>query len=67
MLSVMKRSRRHETMMSSETGESLERSVRASKRWCALMVADDSLFIVGTSKADEACSIDFGSAFEDNF
>ena len=54
-------------MMSSEIGESLERSVRASKRWCALMVADDSLFIVGTSKADEAGSIDFGGAFEVNF
>jgi hypothetical protein len=33
-------------MISSEIGESFERSVAASRRWCALIVAEDCLFIV---------------------
>lgn len=34
MLSAMKRSRIHDTMMSSETDGSVTRSVTASNRWC---------------------------------
>ena len=33
-------------MISSEIGESFERSVAASRRWCTLIVAEDCLFIV---------------------
>ena len=37
-------------MTSSETGESFERSVAASRRWWALMEAEDCLFIVIKAK-----------------
>jgi len=47
MVSVMKRSRRHATMISSEMAESWLRLVAASRRWWVLMAADYSLFIVG--------------------
>jgi hypothetical protein len=33
-------------MISSEIGESFERSVAASRRWCTLIVAEDCLFII---------------------
>ena len=32
-------------MISSEIGESFERSVAASRRWCTLIVVEDCLFI----------------------
>ena len=46
IVSVMNLSRRQATMISSEIGESFERSVAASRRWCTLIVAEDCLFIV---------------------
>ena len=52
IVSVINLSRRQATMTSSETGESFERSVAASRRWCMLIVAEDFLFIV--MKAERA-------------
>ena len=46
IVSVMNLSRRQATMISSEIGESFERSVAASRRWCTLIVAEDCLFII---------------------
>ena len=46
IVSVMNLSRRQATMISSEIGESFERSVAASRRWWTLIVAEDCLFIV---------------------
>ena len=50
MISVINLSRRQATITSSETGESFERSVAASRRWWALMEAEDCLFIVIKAK-----------------
>ena len=46
IVSVMNLSRRQATMISSEIGESFERSVAASRRWWTLIVAEECLFIV---------------------
>ena len=62
-VSVMKRSRRHATRISSEIDGSWLRSVAASKRWWALMVADDFLFIVG--KGERATKTADKTFFED--
>src|SRR5882762_5656334 len=49
MLSDMNRSRMHDTMMSSETGERAERSVTASSFWCMAAPVDCLFMFVGSA------------------
>ena len=46
IVSVINLSRRQVTMISSEIGESFERSVAASRRWCTLIVVENCLLII---------------------
>jgi len=55
MLSVMNRSRMHDTMISSETGDRVERSVTASSRWCRV----DCLFMFVGSAATATGNLEY--------